>query len=129
MSGDAIAPGTCLYISPVWIVIALTLEQVACISLAMSNPSNPGRKAGQNKPSSGFSSEEARSSFDEESKHKLKPKHIDRQRERDQKALLEAFRSGDRELYAKVCDALGAVKGTAKREELEALFRKKHGYV
>lgn len=81
------------------------------------------------RPPRGFSSEDVRRSFDEESKHKLKPSHIERQRERDQQDLLEAFRSGDRELFAKVCDALGAVKGTEKRDELEALFRKKHGYV
>lgn len=81
------------------------------------------------KPPSGFSSEDARRSFDEESKHKLKPKHVDRQRERNQQDLLDAFRSGDRELFARVCDLLGAVEGTKERKELEALFRKKHGYV
>lgn len=77
----------------------------------------------------GFSSEEVRKSFDEESRHKLKTKHIDRQRERDQENLLEAYRKGDRDLFAQVCDALGATKGTEKREQLEAMFRKKHGFL
>lgn len=80
-------------------------------------------------PRTGFSSEEAHRSFEEESKHKLKPKHLDRRRERDQEDLLEAFRSGDRDLFAKVCDALGAEEGTEKRQELNALFRRKHGYL
>jgi hypothetical protein len=83
----------------------------------------------EKRPSKGFSSEDARRSFDEESKHKLKPKHIDRQRERDEQNLLEAFRKGDRDLFAKVCDALGATKGTPKRDELDAMFRKKHGFL
>lgn len=83
----------------------------------------------EKRPSKSFSSEEVRRSFDEESKHKLKPKHLERQRERDQQNLLEAYRNGDRDLFAQVCDALGATKGTERREELDAMFRKKHGFL
>jgi len=67
-------------------------------------------------------------SFDEESRHKLKPKHIDRQRERDKADLREAFRRGDIELFRKACDAVGAVEGTKQRKEAEALFKKQHGF-
>jgi hypothetical protein len=83
----------------------------------------------EKRPPKGFSSEDIRRSFAEESKHKLRHRHIDRKRERDQQNLLEAFRSGDRQWFAEACDIVGAVTGSEKREKLEALFRKKHGYV
>jgi hypothetical protein len=81
------------------------------------------------RPPKGFSSEEVRKSFVEESKHKLKGKHIDRDKVRERKLLLEALRIGDRVLFAETCDALQATTGTAERKQLDALFRKKHGYL
>ncbi len=77
----------------------------------------------------GFSTDEVRRSFVEESKHKLKGEHIDRDKVRERKLLLEALQIGDRVLFAQTCDALKATNGTAERKQLDDLFKKMHGYL
>jgi hypothetical protein len=83
----------------------------------------------EKRPPKGFSGEDIRKSFVAESKHKLKGEHIDRDKVRERKLLLEALQIGDRVLFAQTCDALKATTGTSERKQLDDLFRKKHGYL
>ena len=78
--------------------------------------------------SKGFSSQEIRQNFIEESKAKLKPEQAQPlSYARSRRNLSDALDSGELDLFLQSLDAIGFVEGTPQRKEALRVFNGKHG--